>query len=91
MVLVEPNAAVRGEPAIFYDLVDGTFCGNPAWSSCPHRLACIKCLMHIGIELDASKLIMRPERVTEEHLDPCLEPAGLPICRKTAAGVWASA
>ncbi len=50
-VLVDPNAAIRGEPAIFYDLGDGTFCGNPAWASCPHRMACIKCPMHIGVEL----------------------------------------
>jgi hypothetical protein len=27
-VLVDPLAAVQGEPAIFYDLGDGTFCGN---------------------------------------------------------------
>jgi integrase len=50
-VLVDPHAAVEGEPAIFYDLGDGTFCGNPAWASCPHRMACIKCPMHIGAEL----------------------------------------
>jgi uncharacterized protein YhfF len=29
--------------------------------------------------LNTSKLIMRPERVSEEHLDPFQEPAGLPI------------
>ncbi len=50
-VLVDPQAAVQGEPAIFYDLGDGTFCGNPAWAFCPHRMACIKCPMHIGVEL----------------------------------------
>jgi hypothetical protein len=50
-VLVDPSAAMQGEPAIFYDLGDGTFCGNPAWASCPHRMACIKCPMHVGAEL----------------------------------------
>jgi len=50
-VLVDPTAAARGEPAIFYDLGDGTFCGNPAWSSCSHRMACIKCPMHVGADL----------------------------------------
>jgi integrase len=50
-VLVDPHAIVEGEPAIFYDLGDGTFCGNPAWASCPHRMACIKCPMHVGAEL----------------------------------------
>jgi hypothetical protein len=29
--------------------------------------------------LNTSKLIMRPERVSEEHLDPFQGPAGLPI------------
>jgi hypothetical protein len=33
-VLVDPQAAVQGEPAIFYDPGDGTFCGNPAQASC---------------------------------------------------------
>lgn len=50
-VLVDPSAAMQGEPAIFYDLGDGTFCGNPAWACCPHRMACIKCPMHVGAEL----------------------------------------
>lgn len=50
-VLVDPQAAIQGEPAIFYDLGDGTFCGNPAWASCPHRMACIKCPMHVRAEL----------------------------------------
>ncbi len=50
-VLVDPKAVVQGEPAIFYDLGDNTFCGNPAWASCAHRMACIKCPMHIGAEM----------------------------------------
>lgn len=50
-VLIDPAAAVQGEPAIFYDLGDGTLCGNPSWAACPHRMACIKCPMHVGVEL----------------------------------------
>jgi hypothetical protein len=50
-VLIDPSAAMQGDPAIFYDLGDGTLCGNPAWASCPHRMACIKCPMHVGTEL----------------------------------------
>lgn len=51
-VVVDTQAAIKaGEPAIFYDLGDGTFCGNPAWAACPHGMACIKCPMHVGVEL----------------------------------------
>ena len=50
-VVVDTQAAIEGEPAIFYDLGDGTFCGNPAWAACLHRMACIKCPMHVGVEL----------------------------------------
>jgi hypothetical protein len=33
----------------------------------------------VGRKLNGSEMVMRPGRVTEEHLDPCLGPAGLPI------------
>jgi hypothetical protein len=45
-VLVDPTAAADCEPAIFYYLGDGAYCANPAWASCPHRLACLKCPMY---------------------------------------------
>jgi hypothetical protein len=47
-VLADPAAATAGEPAIFYYLGDGTYCANPAWASCPHRMACLKCPMYVG-------------------------------------------
>jgi integrase len=47
-VLVDPGAAAKDEPAIFYYLGDGTYCANPAWASCPHRMACLKCPMYVG-------------------------------------------
>ena len=47
-VLVDPAAAVRGEAAIFYYLGEGNYCANPAWSACPHRMACLKCPMYVG-------------------------------------------
>jgi hypothetical protein len=34
-------------PAIFYYLGDGDYCANPAWASCPHRMACLKCPMYV--------------------------------------------
>jgi hypothetical protein len=52
-VLFDPTAAGAGQPSVFFALgpgADGTprYCGNPAWASCPHRLACLKCQMYIG-------------------------------------------
>lgn len=45
-VVVDPTAAAKAEPAIFNYLGDGAYCANPAWASCPHRLACLKCPMY---------------------------------------------
>lgn len=47
-VLVDAVAAARGEPALFYYLGNGSYCANPAWASCPHRMACILCPMHVS-------------------------------------------
>jgi integrase len=47
-VMVDPTAAEKGEPGIFYSLGDGTYCANPAWASCPHRMACLKCPMYVA-------------------------------------------
>jgi len=49
-VMVDPTAAAKGEPAIFYYLGDGAYCANPAWASCPHRMACLKCPMYVAKE-----------------------------------------
>ncbi len=34
--------AATGQPYKFYDLGD-SFCTNPFWSTCPHRMACARC------------------------------------------------
>lgn len=52
-VLFDPTAAGAGQPSVFFALGPGPdgaprYCGNPAWASCPHRLACLKCQMYIG-------------------------------------------
>lgn len=52
-VLFDPRANVVGQPSVFFFLgrgSDGTprYCANPAWASCPHRLACLKCRMFVG-------------------------------------------
>lgn len=49
-VMIDPSAAARSEPAIFYYLGDGAYCANPAWASCPHRMACLKCPMFVAKE-----------------------------------------
>jgi hypothetical protein len=62
-VLVDPSAAAKGEPAIFYYLGDGDYCANPAWASCPHRMACLKCPMYVpqttGKLIEARQGILR--------------------------------
>jgi hypothetical protein len=62
-VLVDPTAAANGEAAIFYYLGDGDYCANPAWASCPHRMACLKCPMYVPKEaaqsIDARDGVLR--------------------------------
>ncbi|WP_120498925.1 tyrosine-type recombinase/integrase [Kiloniella sp. EL199] len=46
-VLIDHDAvingdAVNGKPYKFYDLGD-SYCTNPFWSTCPHRMACARC------------------------------------------------
>jgi integrase len=62
-VLVDPAAIAKGEPAIFYYLGNEAYCANPAWASCPHRLACLKCPMYVPKEtaqlIDARDGVLR--------------------------------
>ena len=43
-VLVDHDAIARksDDPYAFYDLGD-SYCSNPFWSACPHRMACAGC------------------------------------------------
>ncbi|MEN4891350.1 tyrosine-type recombinase/integrase [Erwinia billingiae] len=38
----DPEGVTLTGPATYYDLGD-SYCTNPFWSSCPHRMACIGC------------------------------------------------
>ena len=62
-VLLDPGAAGRGEPALFYALGEGAYCANPAWAACAHRLACLKCPMYVprdaGVRLEARAGVQR--------------------------------
>jgi hypothetical protein len=51
--LIDVPAARAGRPNLLFFLGRGPdgqprYCGNPAWASCPHRLACLKCAMYVG-------------------------------------------
>ncbi|MGL5306100.1 hypothetical protein [Aeromonas veronii] len=43
-VLIDHDVIARQaeEPYVFYDLGD-SYCSNPFWSTCPHRMACAGC------------------------------------------------
>ena len=43
-VLIDHDVAAKqsGEPYAFYDL-GNSYCTNPFWSTCPHRMACAGC------------------------------------------------
>jgi hypothetical protein len=43
-VLIDHEMAGQqpGQPYVFYDLGD-SYCTNPFWSTCPHRMACAGC------------------------------------------------
>jgi hypothetical protein len=43
---VVSGAAAKGEPYRYYDL-GSSYCSNPFWSTCPHRMACAGCDFNI--------------------------------------------
>ena len=43
---VVSGAAAKGEPYRYYDL-GSSYCANPFWSTCPHRMACAGCDFNI--------------------------------------------
>lgn len=68
-VLVDHDAVVsgdaaRGAPYKFYDLGD-SYCTNPFWSTCPHRMACARCDFNLpkasarGLALEARGSLQR--------------------------------
>ena len=68
-VLIDHDAivnggAANGDPYKFYDLGD-SYCTNPFWSTCPHRMACARCDFNlpkasaIGHALEAKASVQR--------------------------------
>ena len=61
--LVDTKADVNGEGKVYYVLGDHGLCGNPDWTSCLYRMACIKCPFFVPKErvqlIAASKTVKR--------------------------------
>jgi len=54
-------------PATYYDLGD-SFCTNPFWSSCPHRMACIGCDFNLPKE-SARGLLLESKASVKRYLE----------------------
>lgn len=68
-VLVDhaPEAVTFTGPATYYDLGD-SYCTNPFWSSCPHRMACIGCDFNL-LKDSARGLILESKASIRRYLE----------------------
>ena len=57
-VLIDHDVIARQEnaPYIYYDLGD-SYCSNPFWSSCPHRMACAGCDFNLPKESKRAQIL----------------------------------
>ncbi|WP_394550023.1 tyrosine-type recombinase/integrase [Pantoea sp. SGAir0183] len=63
----DPDAASLTGPATYYDLGD-SYCTNPFWSSCPHRMACIGCDFNL-LKDSARGLILESKASIRRYLE----------------------
>lgn len=63
----DPEAASLSGPATYYDLGD-SYCTNPFWSSCPHRMACIGCDFNL-LKDSARGLILESKASIRRYLE----------------------
>ncbi len=63
----DPAAASLMGPATYYDLGD-SFCTNPFWSSCPHRMACIGCDFNLPKQ-SAKGLLLESKASIKRYLE----------------------
>ncbi|WLO87277.1 tyrosine-type recombinase/integrase (plasmid) [Pantoea agglomerans] len=63
----DPEAASLTGPATYYDLGD-SYCTNPFWSSCQHRMACIGCDFNL-LKDSARGLIMESKASIRRYLE----------------------
>jgi len=63
----DPEAASLTGPATYYDLGD-SYCTNPFWSSCQHRMACIGCDFNL-LKQSARGLILESKASVRRYLE----------------------
>ncbi|MCW6034394.1 tyrosine-type recombinase/integrase [Pantoea sp. JK] len=63
----DPEAASLTGPATYYDLGD-SYCTNPFWSSCQHRMACIGCDFNL-LKDSARGLILESKASVKRYLE----------------------
>lgn len=63
----DPEATSLNGPATYYDFGD-SYCTNPFWSSCQHRMACIYCDFNL-LTQSASGLVLESEASVRRHLE----------------------
>ncbi|WP_256853594.1 tyrosine-type recombinase/integrase [Pantoea sp. Fr+CA_20] len=63
----DPEAASLTGPATYYDLGD-SYCTNPFWSSCPHRMACIGCDFNL-LKDSARGLLLESKASIKRYLE----------------------
>lgn len=63
----DPDASSLTGPATYYDLGD-SYCTNPFWSSCQHRMACIGCDFNL-LKQSASGLVMESKASVRRYLE----------------------
>lgn len=63
----DPEAASLTGPATYYDLGD-SYCTNPFWSSCQHRMACIGCDFNL-LKDSAHGLILESKASIKRYLE----------------------
>lgn len=63
----DPEAASLTGPATYYDLGD-SYCTNPFWSSCQHRMACIGCDFNL-LKQSARGLVLESKASVRRYLE----------------------
>ncbi|MEY8773022.1 tyrosine-type recombinase/integrase [Erwinia sp. ACCC 02193] len=63
----DPDAVSLTGPAIYYDLGD-SYCMNPFWSNCPHRMACIGCDFNLPKQ-SARGLLLESKASVKRYLE----------------------
>jgi hypothetical protein len=63
----DPEAASLTGPATYYDLGD-SYCTNPFWSSCQHRMACIGCDFNL-LKESARGLVLESKASVRRYLE----------------------